>query len=177
MGYFLHPYLSLYRWTCQRRGRLDCRASCRRNISIHQIWVSSSPVQCLSQTFSSKQQEFVYNYTKMLFIYHNYYQECIEQKQIMKKIARLHSPAKMKAASGSDFGRLVSCRSICSFPGGKGKLWPHRDVTHICWGGVSWSPEERTSQRRDALFGCHWRWRQRGEDRARSLGASQLVKA
>lgn len=53
-------------------GRLDFRASCRRNISVHGIWVSSSPAQCLRQTFSSKQQRVVYNYTKRLFIYHNY---------------------------------------------------------------------------------------------------------
>lgn len=181
MWHFLHSYLSLlYRWIQQRRGDRTLELVAE-GTSTHRMWVSSSPAQCLRRAFSSEQQQVVYNYTKRLFIYDNYYQECIGKKPPtnyeMKKIARLHFPAKIKAAFGSDFGLLISCTPICFFPGGKGKLRPCWDVIRICWDGVLWTPEERTSRRRDAHTGCHGRWRWKGEDGAHSLQASELVRA
>lgn len=145
------PLICLFTDGCARAGSLDLRAGCRRSISTHQIWVSSSPAQSLGQNFSSKQQQVV-SVIQRGSIYHNYYQERIEKIQGEKSLDCIFLP-KIKAALSSGFGLLSLCQPICFFPGGEGKVWPRWDVTGVYQDGVSGSPEEGTSRSRDTEQG------------------------
>lgn len=91
------PLICLFTDGRARAGSLDLRAGCRRSISTHQIWVSSSPAQSLGQNFSSKQQQVVYSYPKRFYL--PQLLPRTHRKNTRGKITRLHFPAQNQGCS------------------------------------------------------------------------------
>lgn len=122
------PLICLFTDGCARAGSLDLRAGCRRSISTHQIWVSSTLPKALART-SPQNSSKLFTVIQRGSIYHSYHQECIG-KNTRGKITRLHFPAQNQGCS------LLRLRSSLTMPTNLLPPWRRRE-------GL-------------APLGCHW---------------------